>query len=274
MTYTFCDQFDNITAVGGMVDINCDMGESFGVYTTGADEQVVPYITSSNIACGFHASDPVVMEKTVKLCREHDVMVGAHPGYPDILGFGRRHMDVEQPELVDYVVYQVGALSGFLRMFDLPLQHVKLHGALYNYMVNQEERFIGLAEAVARAFGDVIFLTLGTKRTQELKRKAREKGIRVALEAFPDRNYTDEGELLGRKHKEAVFHDPELIARRAVIMARRGGIESINGQWIDMDVDTLCIHGDNAESIEAAQKIFELLGNEGIRIRPMRDIVT
>jgi len=141
-------------------------------------------------------------------------------------------------------------------------------------MVNQEERFNGLAEAVARAFGDVIFLTLGTKRTQELKRKARDRGIRVALEAFPDRNYTDEGELLGRKHKEAVLHDPELIAKRAVIMARRGGIESINGQWIDMDVDTLCIHGDNVESIEAARRIFELLGNEGIRIRPMRDIVT
>jgi len=251
------------------IDINCDMGESFGDYKIGNDADVIEHITSANIACGFHASDPNIMEKTVRLCKTHGVMIGAHPGYPDLMGFGRRFMDVSEPELINYVIYQVGALKGFLSLNEIPLQHIKLHGALYNYMVNQEHIFTNIIDTCIKAFGNVIFLTLGTKRTSALKKSCLKQGIRIALEAFPDRMYTDDGELLPRKFKEAVLHDNELIAVRAVRMAKERGIESINGKWIEMDIDTLCIHGDNKESIEAARKIKTYLIREGVEIKPL-----
>jgi len=251
------------------IDINCDMGESFGDYKIGNDADVIEHITSANIACGFHASDPNIMEKTVRLCKTHGVMIGAHPGYPDLMGFGRRFMDVSEPELINYVIYQVGALKGFLSLDEVPLQHIKLHGALYNYMVNQEHIFSNIIDKCTKAFGNVIFLTLGTKRTSALKKSCLKQGIRIALEAFPDRMYTDDGELLPRRFKEAVLHDNELIAVRAVRMAKERGIESINGKWIEMDIDTLCIHGDNKESIEAARKIKTYLIREGVEIKPL-----
>jgi len=255
------------------IDVNCDMGESFGAYALGIDHEVIKYITSSNIACGFHASDPDVMAKTVELCKNHKVMVGAHPGYPDLLGFGRRFMEISEEELLYYVLYQVGALKGFLDYFGLPLQHVKLHGALYNYLVNEERLSITIASAIKKAFGDVIFLTLGTKRTSQLKMICREQGIRLALEAFPDRNYTDDGELLSRKYKEAVLKDHEEIAHRAVRMVKEKGVPSIHDKWIEMEIDTLCIHGDNAESIEAAKMIHDYAAREGIAIQPLCTIV-
>lgn len=261
--------FDNILSMKNFVDINCDMGESFGDYKIGNDEEVIKYITSANIACGFHASDPNVMESTVSLCNEHKVMIGAHPGYPDLMGFGRRFMDIAEKDLINYIIYQVGALNGFLKLHRGELQHVKLHGALYNYMVNNEGLFLKIIDAVRRAFGDIIFLTLSTNKTKELKRAWGDKGIRLALEAFPDRNYTDDGELLPRKFKDAVLHDNELIAKRAVQMVSSQGIYSVNGKWIDMDVDTLCIHGDNKESIEAAKRIKDALIEEGIEVRPL-----
>ncbi len=251
------------------VDLNCDMGESFGVYTIGNDGEVIKYITSANIACGFHASDPNVMEKSVRLCKEHNVRIGAHPGYPDLLGFGRRFMDVSEAELINYIVYQVGALKGFIDVMGLTLQHIKLHGALYNYMVNEENLFLHIIDTLQKAFGNVIFLTLGTVRAKRFKETCREKGIRIALEAFPDRMYTDEGELLSRKYKEAVLKDPEAIAKRAIRMVEEGGIESINGRWIEMDIDTLCIHGDNRESIVAAEKIHTFAEEAGISIEAL-----
>jgi 5-oxoprolinase (ATP-hydrolysing) subunit A len=255
------------------IDLNCDLGESFGVYCIGADEDVIPCVTSANVACGFHASDPNCMERTVRLCREQGVMVGAHPGYPDILGFGRRFMEVSGDELLNYVIYQVGALKGFLDYAGLPLQHVKLHGALYNHMVRDPGAFIAMAAELEKAFKEIIFLTLGTAHGKELKQRGAEKGLRIALEAFPDRAYTDEGELQGRKHKGAVLHDPEIIARRAITMAREKGIESVTGRWVELEADTLCIHGDNAESIHAARSIRALLDQEGIAVRPLGQIL-
>lgn len=252
-----------------ITDLNCDMGESFGGYQLGLDQEVIKYISSANIACGFHASDPTVMSKTVDLCKTHKVMAGAHPGYPDLLGFGRRSMDCSEEELIDYVIYQVGALRGFLDYYGLDLQHVKLHGALYNYLVNEEQLFLRIARAARKAFGDIIFLTLSTTKTTELKRVSKAEGIRLALEAFPDRMYTDEGELLSRKHKEAVIKDSDTIARRAVQMVKEKGIESVNGCWINMNIDTLCIHGDNRESVEAARKIRKNFQKEGIELRSL-----
>jgi 5-oxoprolinase (ATP-hydrolysing) subunit A len=176
-------------------------------------------------------------------------------------------------ELVDSIIYQVGALKGIADYHSLPLQHVKLHGALYNLMVREESTFLQIVEALRKAFGDVIFLTLGTGTSKELKKRCRQEGIRIALEAFPDRAYTDDGELLPRKFKEAVFHDPEIIARRATKMVKEGGIESVNGRWVEMDMDTLCVHGDNRESIEAARLIREYAAQEHIAVEPLSAFV-
>jgi 5-oxoprolinase (ATP-hydrolysing) subunit A len=256
-----------------VVDLNCDMGESFGIYTVGNDSKVIGSITSANVACGFHASDPVVMARTVALCKENNVMVGAHPGYPDLPGFGRRHLDMAAEELVDSIIYQVGALKGFTDYHGLPLQHVKLHGALYNLMVREESTFLRIVEALRKTFGDMIFLTLGTGKSKELKTRCRQEGIMIALEAFPDRAYTDDGELLPRKYKEAVFHDPEIIAQRATKMVKEGGIKSVNGRWVEMDMDTLCVHGDNNESIEAVRLIREYAAKDAISVKPLAEFL-
>jgi UPF0271 protein len=218
----------NIPFMDFVVDINCDMGESFGNYKIGNDEEVIKYITSSNIACGFHASDPNVMKETVTLCKKHDVMVGAHPGYPDLLGFGR----------------------GF-----------------------EEKSFLNIVTNLRKAFGDIRFLTLGTKKTGELKERCKKEGIRLVLEAFPDRMYTDEGELLPREYKEAVLKNTDIIAKRAIKMVRERGVAGVNGRWIEMDIDTMCIHGDNMESIEAAKKIHEYAFEEGIQIKSLNNFM-
>ncbi len=255
------------------VDINCDMGESFGAYKTGRDEEIIQYITSSNIACGFHASDPNVMERTVRLCKDHGVGAGAHPGYPDLAGFGRRFLDMDRKALINAIVYQVGALQGFLAIHRMPLQHIKMHGALYNYLIKEEGLFLEIIETVKSAFGDVIFLTLTTPRTAALKKAMKKKGVRIALEAFPDRNYGDDGELLSRKHKEAVFKDPDLIAKRAVLIVKERGIKSVSGRWLDMEVDTLCMHGDNLESIDAARMLKTYFAQENVRVKPLTELL-
>jgi UPF0271 protein len=255
------------------VDINCDIGESFGAYKIGQDQEIIRYCTSSNIACGFHASDPNVMERTVRLCRDHGVRAGAHPGYPDLPGFGRRFLDMDRKELINAIVYQVGALQGFLALHRMPLQHVKMHGALYNHLIKEESLFLEIIETVKSAFGDIIFLTLTTPATAALKRTLEKKGVRIALEAFPDRNYSDDGELLTRKNKEAVLKDPEQIAKRALGMVKEKGIRSIGGQWLDMEIDTLCVHGDNLESIDAAKRMKMYFEQEKIHLKPLTDIL-
>lgn len=255
------------------VDINCDMGESFGVYTIGRDEEVVRHITSANIACGFHASDPMTMDRTVRLCREHHVMAGAHPGYPDRIGFGRRFMDISPEQLTHDVIYQIGALKGFLSLYGMPLQHVKLHGALYNDLVNKADLALQIVRTVGKTFDNPIFLTLATTKATSLKKKGKKEGLRIALEAFPDRMYTDAGDLLSREQAGAVLKDPDLIAQRAVKMIKEKGIESIHGRWLDLDIDTLCIHGDNPESIEAAKKIVAACAKEKFQIRPLGEFI-
>jgi 5-oxoprolinase (ATP-hydrolysing) subunit A len=256
-----------------VIDINCDMGESFGTYTLGRDEEAIHSISSANIACGFHASDPMVMDQTVRLCRDHHVGVGAHPGYPDLMGFGRRFLEISPAEMNNYVVYQVGALQGFLSLYGMPLQHIKLHGALYNDLVTKKDLFLQLVRQVSKAFGDPVFLTLATKQALLLKETARREGLRIALEAFPDRQYTDEGELVPRKRAGVVLKDAEQIAERAVAMVVKKGIESINGRWIEMSIDTLCIHGDNPISIDAARIMGEAFAREDIQIKPLGEII-
>jgi len=166
--------------VTAFIDLNCDMGESYGAYTIGGDEGVVSFITSANVACGFHASDPSVMDRTVRLCQKHGVAVGAHPGFPDRVGFGRRFMDIPGEDLINDVIYQVGALRGFLDRYGLPLQHVKLHGALYNYLVTQDELLLMIAGELQRCFDNPVFLTLGTGKSALLQERCRREGIRLA----------------------------------------------------------------------------------------------
>jgi len=247
--------------MANVIDINCDMGESFGAYIMGRDEEAIRYISSASIACGFHASDPMVMDRTVRLCRDHNV------------GVGRRLMEISPAELKNYVVYQVGALQGFLSIYGMPLQHIKLHGALYNDLVTKSDLFFGLVRQVSKAFGDPVFLTLATKQAALLAKAARREGLRIALEAFPDRQYTDEGELVPRSQSGVVLNDPEQIAKRAVAMILKKGFESIHGRWIDVAVDTLCIHGDNPISVEAARMMVEAFTREGFQIKPLGEII-
>jgi len=178
-------------------------------------------------------------------------------------------MDLTAEELINDVIYQVGALRGFLARYELPLQHVKLHGALYNYVATREELILRIAGALQKPFDNPVFLTLGTTRTTKLLEKCRREGIRLALEAFPDRRYTDVGELQSRREPGAVLKDPREIARRAVAMATRKGVESVSGRWLEMDIHTLCLHGDNKESMEAAALIYRSLLDEQIQLHPL-----
>ncbi|MDD5169697.1 MAG: LamB/YcsF family protein [Syntrophales bacterium] len=256
-----------------IIDLNCDMGESFGQYRIGADETIIKHITSANIACGFHASDPTVMDRTVRLCKDHGVMAGAHPGFPDKVGFGRRFMDIAEADLINDIVYQVGALKGFLNRYGMPLQHVKLHGELYNSMVRKPDLFLKLALVLKEAFGNPILLTLSTEGTTALKDTFRDHDLRLALEAFPDRLYNDGGELMPRKIAGAVIKDPDTIARRAAQMAFDRVIESESGRRLNLGIDTLCLHGDNKESIDAASQIVQSCHKAGIAIKPLSEFI-
>ncbi|MCR5175489.1 MAG: LamB/YcsF family protein [Anaerovibrio sp.] len=249
------------------VDLNCDLGESFGCYTIGMDEAVIPYVTSVNIACGWHAGDPLIMEKTVALAKKNGVAVGAHPGFPDLMGFGRRPMTVTPSEAGAYVKYQIGALMAFVRGQGLELQHVKPHGALYNMAAKDEALAAGICEAVASVDKNLIFMGLAGS---VMLKAAEEKGLRVASEVFADRAYNDDGSLVSRKLPGAVIHDPAVAVSRAVKMAKEGKVVSINGKEISIRADSICVHGDNAQAVELVSKIRNALVEAGIELKNLR----
>ena len=190
------------------IDMNSDVGESFGIYKLGLDEEVIPHITSANIACGFHGGDPTVMRKTISLAKQHGVEVGAHPGFPDLIGFGRRNMDVSLEEIKDDVVYQMGALQAFAASQGLRLQHLKPHGALYNMAVANPKIWEAITEVVARIDRQIILVVLASSKKEPLLDIGKRYGIRMAFEAFPDRAYNRDGSLVSRREKGAVIHDP------------------------------------------------------------------
>jgi UPF0271 protein len=238
--------------MGDRVDLNCDMGESFGAYRIGADDAVFPYITSANVACGFHGGDPSVMRATLSRARELGVSVGAHPGFQDLIGFGRRSMDVTPQEVYDLMVYQIGALSGFARATGVPLRHVKAHGALYNMAAVKRE----LATAIANAVRDVDRnLVLFGLPGSFLISEGKAAGLTVAGEAFADRNYMSDGTLVSRKRPDAQVHDAAEAVSRAVRMVRDGKVTSVDGTELTMKVDTICIHGDGPHAAEFAQQL-------------------
>ncbi len=251
------------------IDINCDMGEGFGAYTIGMDGEVIRYISSANIACGFHAGDPGVMNRTVRLAQENGVGVGAHPGYPDLAGFGRRNMDCTPDEVRDDVIYQIGALRGFCALHGVRLQHVKPHGSLYNMCVGNESLSEAVAEAIAAVDRSLFWVTLGGAQADLARKIAAAAGIRVVFEAFPDRAYTPDGKLAPRKLPGAVITDPQRAADQALWMAKEGRVIAMDGTVVDLEVQTLCVHGDNPAALHHIRTIRQALEAEGIHIAPL-----
>jgi UPF0271 protein len=251
------------------IDLNADMGESFGAYTIGADEQVMSNITSANVACGFHGGDPAVMRRTVRLAREAGVSVGAHPGFQDLAGFGRREMRVTPQEAEDIVLYQIGALAGIARSEGVRLRHVKPHGALYNMAVRDAALAGAIARAV-RAFDPslILFALPGT----ELARAGEASGLAVAAEGFADRSYEPDGSLTPRSRQGAVIHDTSSVVERAVRMAAEGRVTAADGSEILMRVQTICTHGDTPGAPELTRAIRAGLVRAGLTVAPVSGI--
>ncbi|MCP4577701.1 MAG: 5-oxoprolinase subunit PxpA [Deltaproteobacteria bacterium] len=251
------------------IDLNSDVGESFGAYKIGLDEAVIPLISSANIACGFHAGDPLVMAKTVSLAAENGVGLGAHPGLPDLMGFGRRIMDVSLKEIRHYVTYQVGALQAFAAQRGFPLQHVKPHGALYNMADRNTEISNAIAQIISGLDENLILVALAGPNRDELEAIAKRHSIRVAFEFFADRAYNPDGSLLSRKLPGAVLHDDKSVAKRVIKLVDHGSVTAEDGTEIELKADTICVHGDNPEALALVKTIRTSLADSGIEVRPM-----
>jgi UPF0271 protein len=246
------------------IDLNCDMGESFGPWKMGADEQVMPHITSANVACGAHAGDPTVMRRTIRLAKAAGVAVGAHPGFADLQGFGRREMQVDPAELEDALIAQIGALAAIARAEAVPVQHVKAHGALYN-MAARDAR---LAAAVARAIRacDPSLIMFGLPNSPLLD-AGRAEGLRVAAEGFADRSYEPDGSLTPRSRPGAVIHDAEAVVARALRMVTDGVVLTADGRPIALAVQTICVHGDTPGAADLTARIAAALASAGARVQ-------
>lgn len=242
-------------------DLNCDMGEGLGPWPMGDDAALMPLITSANVACGFHAGDPATMEATVALALRHGVAVGAHVGYRDLHGFGRRELVCTPAELYGDVLYQLGALAGFCRALGAPLHHVKPHGALYNVAA----RDAAVAEAVVGAVQDYDpDLLLYALTGGHLARAGAAAGLRVVAEVFADRAYHPDGSLVSRRHPGAVIHDPETVAGRALEMVISGRVTAVDGAEVALEAGTICIHGDTPGAAALAAAVRQRLLAAGV----------
>jgi UPF0271 protein len=248
------------------IDLNSDVGESFGRYKIGLDEAVIPLITSANIACGFHAGDPSVMRRTVALAKQHGVAVGAHPGLPDLIGFGRRAMDTTLQEIKDDVTYQVGALQAFVATEGTRLQHVKPHGALYNMAVTRVEIWEAISEALAAIDDRLILVVLAGPNREAIEAISARTGIKIAFEFFGDRAYNPDGSLVSRREPGAVIHDHTEVAERVVKMVKEGIVTAIDGSEVALQADTICVHGDNPQAVALVKEIGDVLTREGIEM--------
>jgi UPF0271 protein len=248
------------------VDFNCDVGESFGRYQLGHDAEVMKLVTSVSIACGFHAGDPGVMRRTVELAHENGIAIGAHPGYQDLQGFGRRSIVMSGEEIHDLVLYQVGALDGFMRRTGGRLQHVKPHGALYNDAARSAEAAHAIVAATAELDRDLIVVGLPGS---EMERAAAGLGVSFAAEVFADRTYRPDGSLTPRRDPAAFVSDPEVAARRALSMLREGTVETTSGASIPIRADTICLHGDNPAALVFARRIVRALKDAGVALLPL-----
>ncbi|PWI58407.1 LamB/YcsF family protein [Sulfoacidibacillus thermotolerans] len=253
------------------IDMNCDYGEGFGVYRSGESPDLLNYVTSVNIACGFHAGDPRVMRQAVTLAKEKGVAIGAHPGLPDLAGFGRREMKISAQEVQELMIYQIGALDGFCRSEGISMQHVKPHGALYNMAARNAQ----LAEAIARAIylvNDqlILFGLAGS----ELIHAGQQIGLRTASEAFADRTYQMDGSLTPRNQKDALIHEVEIAANQVLKIAKEGRVLSLQGTEVVLDAQTICIHGDGPHALEFAAAIQQKLKLAGISLAPVGQMIS
>jgi UPF0271 protein len=245
------------------IDLNADVGESFGQWTLGDDDALLDLVTSANIACGFHAGDPTVLRRTCERAAERGVVIGAQVGYRDLAGFGRRFVDVEPDDLTNDVLYQIGALEAFARVAGTRVRYVKPHGALYNAIVHHEAQAAAVVDAVRRY--DPSLPVLGLPGSVWL-RLAEEAGLTVVPEAFADRAYTPEGTLVPRREQGAVLHDPDEVAQRCVRMTTRGEVEAVDGSVVPVQAASLCVHGDSAGAVAMARAVREQLEAAGVTV--------
>lgn len=251
------------------VDLNSDLGESFGRYTIGSDDRIIPLITSANIACGFHASDPVVMMKTVNMVKKAGTGAGAHPGYPDLMGFGRRNMNISHEEAKAYTLYQISALGGMCKAAGVKLSHVKPHGAMYNMAGKDYELSKAICEAIKEY--DPSLIVMGLAGSQMVK-AARDMGLKTAEEVFADRAYEEDGSLVARSKPGAMIEDEDEAIARVVRMIKEGKVQAITGNDIDIKADSVCVHGDGEKALLFVEKIRKALTDEGIKICPLEEV--
>lgn len=246
------------------IDLNCDLGESFGRYTLGMDEEIIPYLSSANIACGYHASDPVIIEKTVERAKASGVHIGAHTGFPDLLGFGRRNMNISLEEARTYTMYQIGALKSFCQAAGMPLYHVKPHGAFYNMAAKDYDLSCAICEGITLVDPNMALLGLSNS---EMEKAAGTFGIVFKQEIFADRAYEDDGSLVSRNKPGAMIENEEIAIDRVVHMIKKGKVTSINGKEIEIKADSICVHGDGEKALAFVKKIHNALKEEGIAVK-------
>ena len=251
------------------VDLNSDLGESFGAWKMGQDSDVLTFVSSANVACGFHAGDPLVMKKTISEAVKAGVAVGAHPSYPDIKGFGRRNMACSPDELYADTLYQIGALRAFCEASGVKLQHVKPHGAMYNSAAKKLDEALAIAQAVKDAGGNLILMGLAGSQFDEA---AKQLNIPYASEAFADRGYMNDGSLVPRKMEGAFVKDVEIAAQRVIKMVKDGVVEAIDGTIINLRPHSICLHGDSPSAVQMAQTLRKRLIEADIEIVPLRDL--
>ena len=252
------------------IDLNSDLGESFGAYTLGMDEKLMEYITSANVACGWHAGDPLVMQKTIRAAAKNGVAVGAHPGYPDLMGFGRREIKITPEEAYTYVLYQLGALDAFARTEGVKIQHVKPHGAVYNQAC-KDEKLAGAICRAAQAFDRELIVL--APYNSAFRTAAEAIGQPFAGEFFADRAYLPDGSLVPRSQPGAVIHDADEACRRVLQMAREGTVTCLDGTELTMRCVSVCVHGDNAEALSTVKKIRGALEDDGVLLRAMKELI-
>lgn len=252
------------------VDLNCDMGESFGVYALGHDADILDYVTSANIACGFHAGDPATMRKTVQLALEKNVGIGAHPGLQDLVGFGRRNIAISPQEAYDLTVYQIGALSGFIQSEGGRLQHVKAHGALYNMAAKNAALSEAIAEAVYKIDPELVLFGLSGS---EIVKAGQKIGLRTANEVFSDRTYQPDATLTPRTQSNALITDPTAAINQVIRMVKEQKVQTVDNQDIKIQADTICIHGDGATALNFAVEISKTLRSTGIDVMKVEEFI-
>ncbi|MCG3463170.1 LamB/YcsF family protein [Xenorhabdus bovienii] len=246
------------------IDLNSDLGESFGQWKMGNDAEMLGIVSSANVACGFHAGDPVGILQTLKSAKENQVAIGAHVSYPDLVGFGRRNMDIASHELTADVIYQIGALQGLALAAGTSVRYVKPHGALYNTIVNDERQALAVIEGILVIDPNLALVGLAGSN---ILRLAQEKGLKTIAEAFADRAYTAAGELVSRREAGAVLNDANLVAQRMLQLVTEGGVDSIDGKFTPIKADSICVHGDSPGALDMAKQVKKVLQQAGITIQ-------